>query len=128
MVGAALIGPLSSEGSFSCHTCCDTGLRFFRSYPKDRTIHSLITTYKRMLRTYSYPYPHGFCGAIKILQMLSTLVKVEFLLRAHGGCGRSLEAEHAYSSMTPDPTFASAGGPCCLTLDSDKFIFGVGLL
>jgi hypothetical protein len=29
-------GPLSREGSFSCHTCCDTGPRLIRSRPKDR--------------------------------------------------------------------------------------------
>jgi hypothetical protein len=28
-------GPLSREGSLSCHICCDTGPRFFRSRPKD---------------------------------------------------------------------------------------------
>jgi hypothetical protein len=26
----------SSEGSVMCHTYCDTGLPFLRSYPKDR--------------------------------------------------------------------------------------------
>jgi hypothetical protein len=26
---------LSSEGSFTCHTYCDTGPPFLRSYPKD---------------------------------------------------------------------------------------------
>jgi hypothetical protein len=31
-------GPLSREGSFSCHTCCDMGPWFFRSHPKDRPI------------------------------------------------------------------------------------------
>jgi hypothetical protein len=31
-------GPLSREGSLSCHTCCDTGPRFLRSHPKDRPI------------------------------------------------------------------------------------------
>ena len=36
-----------------------------------------------------------------------------FLLRAHGGCDRSVE--DAYSSMAPDPAFAF--GPCCPTLD-----------
>jgi hypothetical protein len=30
--------PLSREGSLSCHTCCDTGPRFFRSHPKDGPI------------------------------------------------------------------------------------------
>jgi hypothetical protein len=29
-------GPLSREGSLSCHTYCDTGPRFIRSHPKDR--------------------------------------------------------------------------------------------
>jgi hypothetical protein len=28
-------GPLNREGSLSCHTCCDTGPRFFWSHPKD---------------------------------------------------------------------------------------------
>jgi hypothetical protein len=37
-------GPLSREGSLSCDTCCDTGPRFFRSYPKDRPIQSPLTT------------------------------------------------------------------------------------
>jgi hypothetical protein len=26
----------SSESSFTCHTCCDTGPRFIRSHPKDQ--------------------------------------------------------------------------------------------
>jgi hypothetical protein len=34
------------EESLSCHTCCDTGPRFFRSYPKDRPIQSLLTTHE----------------------------------------------------------------------------------
>jgi hypothetical protein len=29
-------GPLSTEGSLSCHTFCDTGPRFIRSHPKDQ--------------------------------------------------------------------------------------------
>jgi hypothetical protein len=29
-------GPLSREGSLSCHTYCDTGPRFIGSHPKDR--------------------------------------------------------------------------------------------
>jgi hypothetical protein len=29
-------GPLSREGSLSCHTYCDTGPPFIRSHPKDR--------------------------------------------------------------------------------------------
>jgi hypothetical protein len=37
---------LSREGSLSCHTCCDTGPRFFWSHPKDldRPIQSPLTT------------------------------------------------------------------------------------
>jgi hypothetical protein len=31
-------GPLSREGSLSCHTCCDTEPRFSRSHPKDHPI------------------------------------------------------------------------------------------
>jgi hypothetical protein len=37
------------------------------------------------------------------------------------GCDRS--AEDAYSSMTPDPTFAFVDGTCCRTLD---FVFAFG--
>ena len=37
-------GPLSREGSLSCHTCCKTGPRFFRSHPKDLPIQSPFTT------------------------------------------------------------------------------------
>jgi hypothetical protein len=43
---ARLSGPLSREGSLSCHICCDTGPRFFRSHPKDRPIQSPLTTHK----------------------------------------------------------------------------------
>jgi hypothetical protein len=52
-------GPLSREGSLSCHTCCDTGPRFFQSHPKDRPIQSPLTTRMGMRRTYSNPDPHG---------------------------------------------------------------------
>jgi hypothetical protein len=44
-------------GILSCHTCCDMGLQFFRSYPKDRPIKSPLTTHKGMQRTYSTPHP-----------------------------------------------------------------------
>jgi hypothetical protein len=50
---------LSREGSLSCHTCCDTGPRFFRFHPKDRPIQSPLTTHKGMWRIYSNPDPHG---------------------------------------------------------------------
>ena len=38
--------PMNREGSLSCHTCCDTGPRFFRSYPKDCPIQLPFTTRK----------------------------------------------------------------------------------
>jgi hypothetical protein len=52
-------GPLSREGSLSCHTCCNTGPRFFRSHPNDRPIQSPLTTHEGMWRIYSNPDPHG---------------------------------------------------------------------
>jgi hypothetical protein len=52
-------GPLSREESLSCHTCCDTEPRFFRSHSKDRPIYSPLTTRKGMRRTYFNPDPHG---------------------------------------------------------------------
>jgi hypothetical protein len=62
-------GPLSREGSLSCHTCCDTGPRFFRSHPKDRPIQSPLTTHKGMWRIYSNPDPHGEPGLYLLNQM-----------------------------------------------------------
>jgi hypothetical protein len=56
------LAPLSREGSLSCHTCCDTGPRFFRSLPKDRPIQSPFTTQEGVWRIYSNPDPHGFFG------------------------------------------------------------------
>jgi hypothetical protein len=35
------ITTFSSEGSYTCHTCCDTGPTVLRSYPKD-TLFSLL--------------------------------------------------------------------------------------
>jgi hypothetical protein len=59
-------GPLSREVSLSCHICCDTGPRFFRSHPKDRPIQSPFTTHQGMWRIYSNPDPHGVIGFRKI--------------------------------------------------------------
>jgi hypothetical protein len=56
---ALLKKPWSREGLLSCHTCCYTGPRFFRSHPKDRPIWSPLMTRKGMLRTFSNPDPHG---------------------------------------------------------------------
>jgi hypothetical protein len=58
-------GPLSREGSLSCHTCCDTGPRFFRLHPKDRPIQSPLTTYKGVWRTYSNADPNGSLEILK---------------------------------------------------------------
>jgi hypothetical protein len=46
-------GSLSSEGSISCNTCCDTWPQFFRSHPKDRPILSPLTAHKGIWRIYS---------------------------------------------------------------------------
>jgi hypothetical protein len=35
-------GPLSREGSLSCHTYCDTGPQFIRSHRKDRHLHPTV--------------------------------------------------------------------------------------
>jgi hypothetical protein len=40
----SVLGPLSREGSLSCHTCCDTGPQFFRSHPKVHPIQSPLAT------------------------------------------------------------------------------------
>jgi hypothetical protein len=56
---ARCIGPLSREGSLSCHTCCDTGPRFFLSHLNDCLIQSPPSTHKGMWRMYSNPDPHG---------------------------------------------------------------------
>jgi hypothetical protein len=53
-------GPLSREGSLSCHTCCNTKPQFFWSHPKDRPIQSPFITHRGMWRTYSNPDPHGY--------------------------------------------------------------------
>ena len=50
--------PLSREGSLPCHTCCDTGPRFFLSHPKDHPFHSPLTTHEGMWRIYSTLDPH----------------------------------------------------------------------
>jgi hypothetical protein len=53
-------GPLSKEGSLSCHTCCDRRPRFIRSHPKDQPIQSPLTTHEEMWRIYSNPDHHGY--------------------------------------------------------------------
>jgi hypothetical protein len=52
-------GSLNREGSLSCHTCCDTGPRFFPFHPKYRPTKSPLTTDLGMWRIYSNPDPHG---------------------------------------------------------------------
>jgi hypothetical protein len=67
-------GPLSREGSLLCHTCCDTGPRFFRSHPRDRPNQSPLTTRMEMQRTYSNPDPHGGSISEVTLIAVSSLV------------------------------------------------------
>jgi hypothetical protein len=57
---ARFSGPLSREGSLSCHICCDTGPRFFRSHLKDRPIQPPLSTHKGIWRIYSHQDPHGY--------------------------------------------------------------------
>ena len=58
------VGPLYQKGSLSCHTCCDTGLRFLMSRPKHHLILSLFTTNKlywmliRVIRRMNNYYLH----------------------------------------------------------------------
>ena len=53
-------GPLSREGSLSCHTYCDTLPPVFRSHPKDLPIQSPLMTHKGMWRIYSNLDLHGY--------------------------------------------------------------------
>jgi hypothetical protein len=59
-------GSFSREGSLSCHTSCDTGPRFFRSHPKDRSIQSPLTTRMGMQGPY-------------LLNFVDVNINVEFL-------------------------------------------------
>jgi hypothetical protein len=67
-------GPLSREGSLSCHTYCDTGPPFFQSHPKDRPIQLPLTTRMGMWRIYSNPDPHGGWSKWK-----SSLISAEYI-------------------------------------------------
>ena len=42
----------TSDGSLSCHTCCDTGPRFKRSHPKNQI--TLITFYDKPVELWAY--------------------------------------------------------------------------
>jgi hypothetical protein len=46
-----------------------------------------------------------------------TMVNPVYLISTTGARGCDRSAEDAYSSASPDPTFAFVGGPCCPTLD-----------
>ena len=50
---------LCREGSLSCHSCCDTGPRFYRSHLKGPS--HLVSSYNkpRSLMTYRNPVPNG---------------------------------------------------------------------
>jgi hypothetical protein len=52
LVLCSALSHLIRKGSLSCHTCCDTGPRFFPSHPKD---HPILVTHKGTWRTYSNP-------------------------------------------------------------------------
>jgi hypothetical protein len=88
-------GPLSREGSLSCHTCCDTGPWFFRSHPKVRPILSPFTTHKGMWRIYSYPDPHE-----------SPFYR---LLRHTRGCGGPIRSQILTDTL-PFEDFLTKGG------------------
>jgi hypothetical protein len=60
------------KGPLSCHTCCATGPRFFRSHPKDRPIQSPFTTHEGMWRIYSNPDPHGVPKDRSVFLILQT--------------------------------------------------------
>jgi hypothetical protein len=50
---------LEREVSLSCHTCCRTGPRFYRSHQKDGPIQSPRKIHNGIRRNYSNPDPHG---------------------------------------------------------------------
>jgi hypothetical protein len=52
--------------SLSCHTCCDTGPRFFGSHPKVRPIQSPLMTRIGIRRTHSNPDYHREGGRKRI--------------------------------------------------------------
>jgi hypothetical protein len=52
-------GPLSREGSLSCHTCCDMGPWFYPSLSKDHSIQLPLMTHKGKWSIYSNLDPHG---------------------------------------------------------------------
>jgi hypothetical protein len=58
------------------------------------------------------------CGFFRLPNFDTLNLSTDIWNGAHRGRDRS--AEDAYSSVTPDPTFAFVGGPCCPTLD---FVF-----
>jgi hypothetical protein len=76
-------GPLSREGSLSCHTCCDTGSRFFRSHLKDRPIQSPLTTHKG-------------CGESILTQILTG--PIQSLLTIHKGVWRYYSNEDPHGN------------------------------
>jgi hypothetical protein len=87
---------LSREGSLSCNTYCDTGPRFFRSHPKDRSNQSPLTTHMGMRRTYSNPDPHGCTVIVRT-------VRINNSTRDHRECNvytRSRDRHICVSLMT----------------------------
>jgi hypothetical protein len=84
------LGAFEQGGIFKlCHTCCDTGLKFFLSHPKDRSIQSPLTTcttHKGMWRICSYPDPHGS--------------PFSCLLRHRSGCGGPILTRWGISTLS----------------------------
>jgi hypothetical protein len=67
-------GPLSREGSLSCHTCCDTGSWFFQSNPKDHPIQSPLLKHNGVWMIYSNPNPHGYWFWRRFLKIFSVFL------------------------------------------------------
>jgi hypothetical protein len=84
----------------------------------------LVCDYKLSLAYMLNDLFHTLCQTFVPKLALTTGNPVYLIsTNVHGGCDRS--ADDAYSSMTPDPTFAFFGGPCCLTLD---FLFAIWIM
>ena len=64
--------PLRRQGSLSCHTCCDTGLRFTRSHPKDRPLKSynILQTWGVIMTYLNFTDPNTVPGELNICNML----------------------------------------------------------
>jgi hypothetical protein len=93
LVPCSALRAFEQGGSLSCHTCCDTGPRFFRSHPKDCTIQSPFTTRMGMRRTYSNPGPHGnttenvFVSSLMFINSFPIKLFISYSLKCKNGVG-----------------------------------------